>query len=64
MVIPMASLPGPLRAVAELLPSAALADILRDSLTGVGNRPGASWVVLAIWAVIAPVVAARRFRWS
>lgn len=64
MVIPVSSLPGPLRAVAEILPSAALADVLRDSLTGVGNRPGASWVVLAVWAVIAPAVAARRFRWS
>lgn len=64
MVIPMSSLPGPLRAVAELLPSSALADVLRDSLTGVGNRVGMSWVVLAAWAVVAPSVAARRFRWS
>lgn len=64
MVIPMSSLPGPLRAVAELLPSSALADILRDSLTGVGNRPGASWIVLATWSAVAPAVAARRFRWS
>ena len=64
MVIPVASLPGPLRALAELLPSAALADILRDSLTGAGDRPGASWVVLTVWAVCAPAVAARRFRWS
>lgn len=64
MVIPMSSLPGPLRAVAELLPSSALADVLRDALTGVGNRVGLSWVVLAVWAVAAPAVAARRFRWS
>lgn len=64
MVIPVSSLPSPLRTVAELLPSSALADVLRDSLTGVGNRPGASWVVLAVWAVAAPAVAARRFRWS
>jgi len=64
MVVPMSSLPGPLRAVAELLPSSALADVLRDALTGVGNRVGLSWVVLAVWAVAAPAVAARRFRWS
>ena len=64
MVIPMLSLPGPLRSVAELLPSSALADVLRDSLTGAGNRVGLSWVVLSVWAVIAPAVAARRFRWS
>mgnify|MGYP003337065249 FL=1 len=64
MVIPMSSLPGPLRSVAELLPSSALADVLRDSLTGAGNRVGLSWAVLSVWAVIAPAVAARRFRWS
>ena len=64
MVIPLSSLPGPLRSVAELLPSSALADILRVSLTGVGDRPGASWIVLAAWSAVAPAVAARRFRWS
>jgi ABC-2 type transport system permease protein len=64
MVIPMSSLPGALRSVAQLLPSAALADILRDSLTGAGQRTGLSWVVLAVWALVAPAVAARRFRWS
>ena len=64
MVIPMSSLPGPLRSVAELLPSSALADVLRDSLTGVGSRVVLSWAVLSVWAVIAPAVAARRFRWS
>lgn len=64
MVIPMSSLPGPLRSVAELLPSSALADVLRHSLTGTGNRVGLSWAVLSVWAVIAPAVAARRFRWS
>ena len=42
----------------------ALADVLRDSLTGAGNRVGLSWAVLSVWAVIAPAVAARRFRWS
>lgn len=64
MVIPMSSLPGPLRTVAELLPSAALADVLRDSLTGMGSRVGLSWVVLTAWAAVSPAVAARRFRWS
>ena len=64
MVIPMSSLPGPLRSVAEVLPSSALADVLRDSLTGTGNRVGLSWIVLLAWAVLAPEVAARRFRWS
>jgi len=64
MVIPMSSLPAPLRSVAELLPSSALADVVRDALTGAGNQPGASWVVLGVWAVAAPLVASRTFRWS
>ena len=64
MVIPMSSLPGSLRAFAELLPSSALADVLRDSLTGAGSRVGLSWVVLCVWSVVAPAVASRRFRWS
>jgi len=63
MMIPLSSLPGPLRGVAELLPSAALADVLRDALTGAGNQPGSSWVVLTVWALAAPVAAARLFRW-
>lgn len=64
MVIPMSSLPSPLRAVAELLPSSALADVVRDALTGAGSQPGTSWVILAVWAVVTPAVAARTFRWS
>jgi ABC-2 type transport system permease protein len=64
MVIPMSSLPAPLRSVAELLPSSALADVVRDALTGAGTQPGASWVVLGVWAVAAPLVASRTFRWS
>ncbi len=64
MVIPMSSLPAPLRSVAELLPSSALADVIRDALTGAGNQPGASWVVLGVWAVASPLVASRVFRWS
>ena len=40
MVIPFSELPGPIRAVARALPSGALADVLRESLTGAGDRPG------------------------
>lgn len=63
MMIPLTSLPGPMRTVSEVLPSAALADILRNALTGVGNQPTASWAVLAVWALAAPAAAARLFRW-
>jgi ABC-2 type transport system permease protein len=64
MVIPFAKLPAPIRAVAHGLPSGALADVLRAALTGMGSRPGLSWVVLAAWAVVTPLVAAAAFRWD
>lgn len=64
MVIPFEELPGPLADIARLLPSGALADVLRDALVGGADRPGTSWIVLGCWAVAAPVVAALAFRWD
>ncbi len=64
MVIPFTKLPSALRAVAHALPSGALADVLREALTGAGSRPGLSWIVLAAWAVAAPALAAKLFRWD
>jgi ABC-2 type transport system permease protein len=62
MVVPFDELPSPLRSIALGLPSGALADVLRDALTGMGERPGTSWIVLATWAVVSPLVARRLFR--
>lgn len=64
MVIPLDELPGPLADTAALLPSAALADVLRETLTGTGVDPSQSWIVLAVWALVAPLVATRAFRWE
>ena len=64
MVIPFAKLPGAVRAVAHALPSGALADVLREALGGNGTQPGTSWLVLGIWAVGSPLLAARLFRWD
>jgi ABC-2 type transport system permease protein len=64
MVIPFAELPAGIRAGARALPSGALADVLREALTGAGDRPGSSWLILAAWAVALPVAAARLFRWE
>lgn len=64
MVIPFEDLPGPLASVARLLPSGALADVLRDALVGGADQPGTSWIVLGGWAVIAPLMAAVLFRWD
>ena len=64
MVIPFAELPSVLRAVAQALPSGALADVLHHTLGGVGTRPTTSWLVLGGWAMCTPAVAALTFRWD
>ena len=63
MIIPRDSLPGFLSDAALVLPSTALADGLRAALNGTGLllQP---ILILAGWAVVAPLVAAGRFRWS
>ena len=64
MVIPIAELPSALRVAARMLPSGALADVLREALSGLGDRPGQSWTVLAVWAVATPLLARRLFRFD
>jgi ABC-2 type transport system permease protein len=64
MIFPLSKLPGGLRAVARALPAGALSDALHGALTTGGSVPVRAWVVLAVWAVAAPVAAARTFRWE
>ncbi len=64
MVVPLDELPSVLRAVCRLLPAAALAEALHGSIGAAGSVPGRAWVVLAVWAVGTPAVAARVFRWE
>jgi ABC-2 type transport system permease protein len=64
MVIPLEELPGPARAVARALPSGALAEAVRGTLTDGVDASGRAWVVLAVWAVAAPLLATRLFRWE
>ncbi|MDQ3702358.1 MAG: ABC transporter permease [Chloroflexota bacterium] len=66
IVVPAANLPAPLDAVAALLPSSALAGVLRFALNW---TPGPHSVILdftllCLWAVFAPLLAARTFRWE
>ena len=63
MVVPLKVLPSGLRAIAELLPAAALSSAIRDSIGPAISYPGC-WVVLAIWALIAPLVAVLAFRFE
>ncbi len=64
VLIPLDSLPTPLRVVGSLLPSGALADVLRRCLTGAALYQNLSWIVLVLWALLAPLCAARWFRWQ
>ncbi|THJ75877.1 ABC transporter permease [Candidatus Frankia alpina] len=64
VVFPLSKLPGWLRAIAEVLPTAALSDGLRDVLAD-GSGPGVrNLVVLAVWAMVTLGLAARTFRWE
>jgi ABC-2 type transport system permease protein len=64
MLAPLSKLPGGLQAVAKALPAAALAEALHRAL-GLGAAvPGWAWLVLGVWAVAAPLVAAATFRWE
>lgn len=47
-----------------LLPLAAHAEALRDTLTAGTAVPGAIWLSLALWAAVALTAAARTFRWE
>ena len=63
-MIPLAELPGGIRAVARLLPAAPLAEILNGTIGVASAVPGRAWAVLAVWAVAAPLAASRLFRWE
>jgi ABC-2 type transport system permease protein len=64
MVFPLAKLPGGLRSFARALPSGALSDAMHGALGSGAGVPSHAWVVLAVWAVAAPVLAAATFRWE
>lgn len=64
MVVPLAELPSALRALSQLLPAAALAEVMHGTIGAAGSVPGRAWIVLAVWAVGAPALAARLFRWE
>ena len=63
MAYPLSQLPLAVQDVARVLPAAPLAECLRSALNGAGI-PGARLAILIAWAVLAPLLAARRFRWE
>jgi ABC-2 type transport system permease protein len=64
MVVPLSELPAGLRFVAELLPSGALVEILVGTLNEGRSVPLHAWIVLLAWAIAAPALAAKTFRWE
>ena len=57
MAYPLDKLPGALEAIAKLLPAAALSETVRAVLTAEAFPIG-EFVVLVVWAVAAPLLAA------
>ncbi|MBM3672619.1 MAG: ABC transporter permease [Actinobacteria bacterium] len=63
MAYPLARLPEFLEVIAHALPAAALAESVRAALRG-ASIPWDHAGVLLAWAVVAPALAARFFRWE
>jgi ABC-2 type transport system permease protein len=64
IVVPITSLPTFIQRLVVALPSGAMAQALHRIL-GSGSSPTiADWLALAIWAVLAPLLAARTFKFD
>ena len=64
IVVPVDHLPGPLAAVASVLPAAALSEVFRAALGSATHDVLRSFAILAAWAVGAVTLTARTFRWE
>ncbi|WP_334144212.1 ABC transporter permease [Rhabdothermincola sp.] len=64
MVVPVDRLPSGVRAIAEVLPAAALSETVLGAFSASATASAKAWAVLAAWAIAMPLVAARSFRWE
>lgn len=64
IAFPLDRLPDPLAAFARLLPSAALAELLRAALGAGSGSLVEELFVLTVWAIAAVTLAVRVFRWE
>jgi ABC-2 type transport system permease protein len=64
MAYPLSKLPDAVETFAKALPAAALSETVRAALTPGRSFPTGELVVLMVWAVAAPIAAARWFRWE
>lgn len=63
MAYPLHKLPDALQTFARALPAAALSESVRAALAGTSFPWGSAGVLLA-WAIVAPLLAVRFFRWE
>ena len=63
IILPLDHLPGPLAALAAVLPAAALSDAVRAAL-GTGGDAVAPVAILFVWGCASVALAARTFRWE
>lgn len=64
VIVPAASLPGPLASLAPWLPSGALAEALTAAVVDGAAPPTSVIAVLGAWLAVGAAVSARTFRWS
>ncbi len=64
MAYPLDRLPDAIETFAKALPAAALSETLRGVLDASASFPTGEFVVLVIWAIAAPLAAAKWFRWE
>ncbi|TAN20333.1 MAG: ABC transporter permease [Actinomycetota bacterium] len=64
IIMPISSLPGALESFARLLPAAALSEALYHSVGIGGGVPLWAWLNLIIWAIAAPLIASKTFKWE
>ncbi len=64
MAYPLARLPDALEVFAKALPAAALAECVRGVLASPSHLPVGELLVLLVWALGAPLLAIRFFRWE
>jgi ABC-2 type transport system permease protein len=64
IVLPLDRLPGPVASIAHDLPAAALSTVLAIGFGSSSADATEPLVILAGWAIVLAVLAARRFRWD
>lgn len=63
IIVPIDHFPGGLQAFVRMLPVTALSEICRGALDGTAIAVR-SWIVLTVWTLLTPALAARFFRWE